>query len=425
MAAPIPEADASSDESDSKLSGYHWKLLIFLSVATFFEGYDFLALSQILPNLREDMALSETWSGIIVGCVNAGTVAAFWLVRKADQIGRRRLLTITILGYTLFTFASGFAPNVYVFIACQFVARIFLIGEWAVSMVIAAEEFPSKHRAMIIGFIQAMSSFGSIVCAGVVPLLLKTEYSWRMVYFVGIVPLLILMYARRNLRETKKFQEVGPAKQTSLFRIWKTPYRKRVLALALIWFVAYIPAQNAVAFWKEFALAERGFTDEDVGLAIMIAALVAMPLMFAGGKVVDTLGRRGGAVVIFGLGTVGVICCYVLEGFWPLTMSLMLGIFAATAYMYVLNAYNTELFPTELRGDAFAWSNNLLGRIGYVASPFLVGYLAEETGAFGPVVASTGLFNIVAVILIFRFLPETKGLDLDETSRLPDEPTTV
>ena len=52
----------------------------------------------------------------------------------------------------------------------------------------------------------------------------------------------------------------------------------------------------------------------------------------------------------------------------PLAESLVFAIFGASAVLSVLNAYNTELFPTELRGDAFASSNNLLGRIGYVLS---------------------------------------------------------
>ncbi len=411
---------------------YQRKLFFFLSVATFFEGYDFFALTQILTNLREEFDLPMEASAYIVGTVNIGTILAFWLVRKADVWGRRRVLTITIFGYTLFTVLSGFAPNIYLFVAAQLLARVFLLAEWAISMVIAAEEFPADRRGMTLGVIQACSSLGSIFCAGVVPLLLSTPYGWRTVYFVGVIPLVILMAARRGLKETKRFTAISTAvppdgpyreqkqafdtQKNSLFAIWKTPHARNVVVLAAIWFVAYIPAQNAVAFWKEFAIHERGFTDVDVSKSLTFAALVSMPFVFGSGKILDKFGRKLGAAIVFSLGGIGVVLCYTLESKWALTGALTLGIFGASAYLPLLNAYTSELFPTELRGTAAAWTNNLLGRFGYVLSPFLVGLAVTETGAYGPVVASTAIFSFVSIGLIYWLLPETANKELEETA---------
>jgi len=112
---------------------------------------------------------------------------------------------------------------------------------------------------------------------------------------------------------------------------------------------------------------------------------------------------------------------YSLQSKTALTGALVLGIFGATAVLPVLNSYTAELFPTHLRSDAYAWANNILGRIGYVLSPALVGAGAERFG-WGPAAASTGVFPILAVILIVLFLPETKGLELEETSALRKNP---
>src|SRR5215204_2261461 len=127
---------------------YQRRLFLFLSVATFFEGFDFIALSQILPNLRKDLGLGVEWSGYLVTFINMGTVLAYPLVRLADRWGRRRVLTVTIAGYTLFSFLSGLSPNVYVFAVLQLLARVFLIAEWATSTVVAAEEYPAARRGM-------------------------------------------------------------------------------------------------------------------------------------------------------------------------------------------------------------------------------------------------------------------------------------
>jgi putative MFS transporter len=81
----------------------------------------------------------------------------------------------------------------------------------------------------------------------------------------------------------------------------------------------------------------------------------------------------------------------------------------------VLNAFTTELFPTEYRGDAFAWANNLLGRLGYVLSPFVVGFAAERVG-WGPAVSATALFQLLSLVLILLLLPETNQRELEETA---------
>ena len=404
---------------DARFTGYQLRLFVFLSVATFFEGYDFMALAQLLPNLREHFGLSKTEGGLVVGVINAGTVAAYLLVRLADRWGRRRVLTVTIAGYTLFTVATGLAPDVYTFTAAQLVARVFLIAEWAISMVYAAEDFPAARRGMVIGVISGMSSLGAIVCAGTVSSLIQLPWGWRTVYFVGIIPLLLLAFARRNLAESSRFTaQVGlGATGRPLLYIMRSPYRKRVLQLGAIWFVTYICSHNAVTFWKDFAVNERGFTDGQVSLAVSLAAVGSMPLVFAAGPLIDRIGRRAGAVLIFGLAAVGVLLSYTLHGQWPLSFALLLGIFGAAGVMPVLNAFTTELFPTELRGDAFAWSNNILGRAGYVVSPLVVASAAEAT-SWGAVLSITAIFPVIAVVMIFAMLPETSSRELEDTAAL-------
>jgi putative MFS transporter len=405
------------------LDGYQRRLLVFLSVATFFEGYDFIALAQLLPELRADLGLDTGEGGGLVSFINLGTVAAYVLVRLADRWGRRRLLTVTIAGYTLFTFLSGLAPGARSFAVFQFVARMFLIAEWATSMVVAAEEFPAARRGFVIGIIQGCSSLGSIACAGLVPLLVQTRWGWRTVYFVGIIPLVLLAYARRGLRETRRFAEQEPpAAAGDLLRIWRTPYRGRLVALGAVWTFTYLCTHNAVTFWKEFAIAERALSPAQVAASIAIAAVASMPFVFYAGKLIDQVGRRRGAVVIFGLTVAGVFGCYTLHGQAALTVALVFGIFGASAVLHVLNAFTAELFPTDLRGDAFAWSNNLLGRLlGYVPSPWLVGVLAADVG-WGSAMRLTVLGPIVALALIWLLLPETGSRELEETAALGDAP---
>ena len=414
------------------LTRYQWKLLGFLSVATFFEGFDFMALSQILPNMREEMDLDIAEAGVLLSVINIGTLVAYLLIRKADAWGRRRVLMLTITGYTVFTGLTALSQGPVMFTIAQFLARLFLIAEWATAMVYVAEEYPADRRGMVLGVVQGVASLGSVVCAGLVPLLLKfqisvgalTLSSWRNVYVVGILPLILLAIARRGLEETKRFEraqaeraEQARAEPASMFAVMRGPYRKRVLQLGLLWSLTYFGMANAVTFWKDFAVNERGFTDADVGLALTVAAIVSMPLVFYSGRLLDRIGRRMGAVVIFGVGIAGVFFAFTLENPVLLRIAVVFGIFGVSGVLPVLNSVTTELFPTSVRSDAFSWSNNLLGRIGYILGPAAAGWLGAMHG-LGNAVASMTSMPLLALILLLVWVPETSNKELEETSVL-------
>lgn len=398
-------------------SPYQKRLFAFLSVATFFEGYDFFALSQLLPNLRAHFGLLPSEGALMLGVINAGTVLAYLVVERADRWGRRRVLMVTIIGYTLFTLLSGLAWSAVSFTLFQLLARVFLIGEWATSMVIAAEEFPAARRGTVIGVVSAAAGLGSIVCAVLVPVLLETPLGFRSVYLVGVVPLVLVAFARRGLKETARFEQRSPVERPSLFAIWRGPHRRRVMELGLIWFLCYICSQNAVFFWKEFAMNERGLTDADVGRAVAASALVAIPAAFAAGRFLDWVGRRVGGTVILSALSGGVFWAYSARDPLALAVALSVAAVGANTMLTVLNTLTTELFPTEQRAAAFAWTNNLIGRVGYTLSPFVIAGFVDQHG-WGAVLRWTAIFPMVALALIWLLLPETRGLELEETAEV-------
>lgn len=405
------------------LSSYHRWLFFFLGVAGFFEGYDTFAFTQILPTLRAEMGLSPSSEGALVGFINVGSILAYLLVRNADRWGRRRVLTVTILGYTACTLLTGLSQSALQFGLFQLLARIFLVAEWAIGTVYAAEEFPADRRGTFIGIIHGLNGLGAVMCAGLAPVMLATRFGWRGLYFLGAAPLFLMAIARRSLRETRRFNEQVAARggegegqaQRSFTRILKAPWRSRMLLLALLWGLTYMCTNTAITFWKEHAVSERKMTDGEVGTIITIAALVAMPLAFGAGKLIDTVGRRAGAAVIYAMVVLGSLGAYTLGSAALVTAALIAGISGITAVGVVLAAYNAELFPTELRGDAFGWSNHLLGRIALVVSPTAVGFAAARIG-WGRAVSLTTVFPVIALVLILVLLPETRGRELEETS---------
>jgi len=397
---------------------YQFRLLVFLSIATFFEGYDFIALVQVLPKLVETMAIDQADTGIMVGVINVGSILSFFIIYLADRFGRKPLLAFTIAGYTIASFLTGLAGSPWAFAAIQLLARIFLLGEVAIAMIYAAEEFPANRRGRVIGVLQVSATLGTIFCAGLTPVMLNTELGWRGIYFVGTIPLILAAYARRNLKETERFLQKDTVQQSrqNFLQLIRGPYRKRVFLVASIWAMTYMCAQSLITFWNLHAIHSLGMTYEAVSKAIMMAALISTPLLFGIGRLLE-LGRRKASILVYSLLILGTLGCYNFTDVNFLTISLIISFFAISGVVPILNAYTVELFPTEMRANAFAWSNSLLGRLGYVLSPLLVGWAALHVG-YGVAVSVSAIFPLIGLIIILKKLPETAGIPLETTSKL-------
>jgi putative MFS transporter len=221
------------------------------------------------------------------------------------------------------------------------------------------------------------------------------------------------MFLRRGIRETRRFEEKAEAPSHSMFRIFKTPHWKRLPLLASIWALTYLGTYVLVNNFKDYAQLERGYDDKQVSLAVMIAALGSMPLLFLSGKLLDTVGRKRGAAVIFVLTSLSTFVTFTAHDYWILVTGLTGCIFGVSAVLPVLNSITLELFPTDVRADGYGWSNNLLGRLGYIAGPALAGVLAQSLGV-GGATALMGVFPLLALTLILWRLPETSGKELEE-----------
>ena len=391
--------------------------LVLLGVICLCDGFEFTAITQVLPSLRAAFGLGKARAGLLITLINLGAMAAWFIVRSADRFGRRTCLLLTVAGYALFSCCTGFAPGPAAFAVLQFLARMFLIAATGIAVIYVSEEASAAHRGLVIAILQSCFSLGAVVCAATVPALLLSRWGWRTVYFVGGLSALTLVPAKWVLPESRRFLQCPHRAVWTFLDIWRGPYRHRVLWMGMVWACAFACTQSTVMFWKEFAVGERGFSDARVGAAIAVAALGAMPLVFLSGSLLDGLGRRTGALAIFSIEIVSALGSFSLKGFWPLTCMLLLGIFGASAVQMVLNAYTAELFPTELRGDAYAWTNNLFGRLGFVISPILVGYLAHNHG-WGMAVRLMAIGPVLSLIMLMLWAPETAAGELEITSRL-------
>ena len=99
-----------------------------------------------LKQIQAELLISEADVGFLGAIVRAGAFLAVFLAIAADRYGRRLMLLITVVGYTLFTGATALSPNAEAFVVFQMLARCFGSAEVLIAAVVIAEEFAPENR---------------------------------------------------------------------------------------------------------------------------------------------------------------------------------------------------------------------------------------------------------------------------------------
>lgn len=415
---------------------YRRKLLRLLAVATFFDGYDGFVLAFVLSQVLATLGGTESQAGFIRALVSIGAVVAFVLAAQADRIGRKRLLFITIVGYTAATLATGAAPNLAFLSIAQFVAQIFLGAEFAVAITIVVEEFPPDERGRSLGIVTSMGTLGGIF----VGLLAfagfgNTPLKWRAFYLVGVIPLIVVAVARRSMRETARYGAVRANEaaahldHTSLLEPWKPQFRPNIVVLGLMNFFRYAATASGGFWWPYYAQREVGLSLALSGLYLALAGVLGAAGFIVAGRLMDRWGRRPTFLLYIAMALVFGVSLFQTRSPVVMLPVLCLAIFFGLGSAAITSAFSGELFPTYIRSRAAAWSRNAFEIPGGILGPLAVGFLGDHrTGAIGSIGDSmSALFIVVLIpvlIIAWRYVPETKGVDLgamDEAAILRTE----
>ena len=408
-------------ESRRLLTAAHWRLLVLLGAATFFEGYDFNVITVALKPLRQTFGMTQAAASVWIAVVYLGAIPAVVAARRADVHGRRRILLAAIVAYTIMTGATALAPNLGAFVAFQFCARFFLVLQATLVWTIVAEELPAGARGFGFGWLAMLSALGtgwSAILNGTV--VSPLHLSWRWLYVAAIPVLVVLIRLRGTLEETGRYRTavVGGAVATRWTEILRVPHRRRLLVLCVAALLANLTAQ-ATVYVVDFMESQRHLSASAASLTLVASGALAIPVLLLAGSVSDRWGRKPVLCSFCVVSVLGFFCFFHLA-------HGELALFASLALVYagVFGSWPTgvgfgaELFPTELRafGNSFTTGARYVGQ----STSFLVaGALMGGAGNLSRAVLILSMGPLTAAVLAAAFFPETGGRELEDLNVAP------
>src|SRR4051794_35864139 len=212
------------------------RTLIAAALGWMLDAFDVMLYALVLAHIMRDLGMSKATAGAL-GTLTllASGVGGVLFGFIADRIGRKRALMLSILTYSIFSFASGLATSVKMLAAFRFVLGLGMGGEWNTGATLVAETWPTELRAKAIAVVQSSWAIGYAAAAVVSGIVLK-YFDWRAVFFVGLLPAAVTLWIRKDVPESEMWKEhrATKAPTASFGELFSSGYLRNTLVLLFV-----------------------------------------------------------------------------------------------------------------------------------------------------------------------------------------------
>jgi MFS family permease len=386
------------------------------------------ALRDLLPRsgIPATTATIGYYGGLLFALFLVGWGLALVWGPLADRFGRVRTLMLTVLFFSVFTFLSAFATNIWALAVLRLFAGVGIGGEWAMGATLISEEWPEARRTMGAAMVHTGYYFGFFLAA-LANYFVGSRFGWRWMFIVGGLPALVIVLIQRGMHEPARWEEgrskLGkkPTARKAFLAIFSPQYRRRTVLNLMYQLVSTIGlwAGSVYVPTAIIYLARSGYTPLDAsrlasyGTAILSIGTILGALSVP--AIADRLGRRGNQAIFYALMLVSILVTFGYVFYlpahalkWFMVCLFFLGVGGAnyTAYSF----WMPEQYDTQCRASALAFAQNI-GRFVGAGATFLVGVGVSHYQTLGIPVAMTALAFVIGLLLL-PFGIETKGQPL-------------
>ena len=428
---PVVNATKWCDEL--KFNRFHALTIVIAGLVLVFDGYTSTVIFYLIPHILKEWRVtplqagslqSYTFAGLMVGAILFGTLG--------DVVGRKTGLILGILTFSLGTGFAYWAPTFPTLCILRFVAGLGMGGTIPLTVALISEFSPSRVRAKTVSIVFAGFSIGPII-GGIVAIVLLSHFSWRSLFIVEFLALLLVpiiywflpesvrffIQKGRNERaivELRRLERAAgiapvnwtaesfvlpPAAKVTIGIIFRSNLAVMTILLWCVYFFTMLGFYGTQT-WLPSLLMKAGHTMvKSYGFSLAAPVGTTLGMIFLG-WFMDRFGRKQALVTLFIVGGFAI---------W------LFGIFTSGVALYVigfligasigscmtgLNVVAGEIYPTQFRSTGAGWALTI-GRMGAIVGPLLGGTLQMAGLNFSQFFFVFALPCFIAAVLVFFF----------------------
>lgn len=367
--------------------------------------------TQTVAYAADEFGIGNSGQGIGAAVVRWGIIICLPLVALADRRGRRPLMISMAWAAPIISAAGALSPSFPFLVATQTIGRPLGLTLDILIAVVAVEEMPRNARAYATGLLAVLSGAGAGIAVASLPLADIGTTSWRYIYLVTLVWLLVAVALMKWLPESQRFEQHHEVNANVRAQA-RAALRHNIGRICTVVFLTNLYIATASIFQNRYLKDDRGYSAALVALFTVATSAPASIGLIVGGRIADERGRRMLGATMVPVGAFLLALSFNTSGTTMWIVAIAGGLAFGVSYP-AMAVYRGELFPTTVRsmaGGLIMTSALIGGSIGLIGG----GQVLDSGVNYGTVMLWLVLGPVIASFIVWFRYPETAHKELEE-----------
>lgn len=378
------------------------------------DAFDFFLLVFLLGDIAKEFGVQISQVAYALFLTLAMRfIGAFIFGRLGDRFGRKPILMLDIISYSVVGALAAFAPSLWIFLLLRALFGIAMGGEWGLGSSLAMESIPPQARGFVSGLLQCGYPTGYLLASIAYGLLYQHSIGgfiigWRAMFLLSVIPALVVLFIRSHVPESPPFAEAQKAPKPKLIDTLRANWRIALYAVVLM-MCFNLFSHGTQDLYPTFLQKQHEFDHATVSWITIVANLGAI----VGGLFFGFVSEKIGRVNAITIASLIALPALPLWAYSSTPFMLAIGAFIMQISVQgawgVIPAHLNELSPGPVRATLPGFVYQVGNFLAAYNGPFQAKIAESSGGNYSFALALVAGIVAVAIVIVIRFSPERRG----------------